>query len=198
MKASVPYLFVAGIQIINYQTDVLMLGVLSSQQEVGLYRVALQMTDMLVVSMMGISMVIAPQIAKYISKDNIPELKRVMVFAHRLSCFLILPPALILLVYGEMITSVVFGHEYADAYMAISVLSTGKTLYSLIGFAGLFLGMVGRPDVAVKIGASIIIINIALNFFLIPMYGIVGAAYATVIGYSLVNLCGIYWIRKKF
>src|SRR5690606_35627082 len=76
VKISVPYLLLAGTQILNSQIDILMIRIVASQVQVVLYRVALQMSDGLGVVLFAISVVIAPRVARLYAQDKIEDLTR--------------------------------------------------------------------------------------------------------------------------
>ena len=59
---------------------------------------------------------------------------------------------------------------------------------SLIGFAGQILGVVGRSKLIFINSLFAGILNIALNYIMIPKYGIIGAAMATGLSIFVVNV----------
>ena len=58
--------------------------------------------------------------------------------------------------------------------------------------------MTGKQLVAQNIVLIGTILNIILNALLIPIYGINGAAIASMISVSFINLSSVFYIKKEF
>ena len=56
--------------------------------------------------------------------------------------------------------------------------------------------MTGRSDITLKNNIIIVIVNIILNYLLIPKYGIIGAAFAT--GFALVLMASIVIVEEYY
>lgn len=195
--ASQAFLLLAGAQVLNSQTNVLLLGMMASPEQVGLYRVAVQVTDGLGVAMFAISAVIAPHIAKFHVINDWGTLQRILVLSHRGAVLVLLLPVLIILGFGSLVLELVFGTEYVAANDALSTLAIGKILYATVGFSGLALSMLGQPGVAAIITVATLILNVLLGLILIPHLGVEGAAVAAAISMWSVNAYTMHWIRKQ-
>jgi O-antigen/teichoic acid export membrane protein len=62
--------------------------------------------------------------------------------------------------------------------------------------AGYVLQMSGKQDIELINAMVMLIINVALNFWLIPIYGILGAAMATGASYAVINIARITEVYK--
>jgi O-antigen/teichoic acid export membrane protein len=80
---------------------------------------------------------------------------------------------------AEPLTIALFGNRYADAAPIMAILAIGYFTNAAFGFNGLTLNVFGlvRPVVAINLAA--VFLNLVLNFWLIPIYGPLGAAIAT-------------------
>lgn len=198
LRQSLPFLLLAGAQILNYQTDILMIGMLTTQEQTGLYRVAVQIVDGLGIVLFAISSAIAPQLARLHAQSDWPRIQRIVVYSHRVAVLVMLPVALVVAGCGRELLALVFGQEFSVAASALEILALGKAAYASVGFAGLALSMLGHAGAAALITLATVIINITLNFYLIPRYGIEGAAVATVISTFSVNVASQIWMRQVF
>lgn len=198
LRQSLPFLLLAGAQVLNYQTDILMLGVLTTQEQTGLYRVAVQVIDGLGIVLFAISAAIAPQLARLHAQTDWPSIQRILVYSHRAAVLVILPAALVIAGFGRELLTLVFGEEFSAAAGALEILALGKVAYASVGFAGLALSMLGHAGAAAIITLATVMINITLNLYLIPHYGIEGAAVATVVSTFSVNVASQVWIRQVF
>ncbi|KQU99080.1 oligosaccharide flippase family protein [Devosia sp. Root105] len=198
LRQSLPFLLLAGSQVLNNQIGILVLGVLAPQSQVGYFRVASQISDGLSVALIAISIVIAPQIAGLHARQDLPRLQRVVVLSHRVATLIVLPSAIALAVFGADLLALVFGEDYRPAAGAMSILVLGKAAYATVGFAGLALSMVGRAGTAAAITLGTVGLSGTLALALIPTYGVEGAAIAAVAGQLVVNIASLVRIRSAF
>lgn len=198
VRQSLPFLLLAAAQVLNHHTDILMIGALMSQAQVGLYRVAVQVADGLVLALLAITAVITPHLARLHAAQHWTLIRRLLVNSHRGGLAMLLPAAVIISVLSEEILAAIFGSPYAQASGALSILAFGKAAYSTAAFSGVALSMFGYAKVATYGTGGTVLINIALNLALIPLYGIRGAAVATAISSFLVAAALAGWILMRF
>lgn len=102
---------------------------------------------------------------------------------------------LILLLAGRSIIIYIFASDYSEAWMCLAPLVVSVLVHALAGNLGsLYVVFKSTKGVLASTlaGAGV---NVALNFFLIPRYGIMGAAVATLIGYTVTLI--YRWIDVK-
>ena len=88
--------------------------------------------------------------------------------------------------FPEQIIKILFGAEYIAGATALSILVFGFMIYAAIGPSGAILRSYGRTKIVMMTNYIGAVINFGLNFLLIQIYGINGAAVAT--GFSLALL----------
>jgi O-antigen/teichoic acid export membrane protein len=86
------------------------------------------------------------------------------------------------------ITTTLFGERYASSAVVLALLSVGYFVSTVSGFNGLTLKVIGKLRAIVAINGVALIINLALNLILIPLYGVVGAAVGTTATLLIHNL----------
>lgn len=195
---TLPFLLLAGAQALNYHLDMLLLGILVPADQLGLYRVALQVSDGLQITLLAISTVIAPQIARLHAQNNLLGAAQLLVMSHRNAALIMLPLGLGIALLGQPLLNLVYGQAYAGAFTALAILSFGKIAYAMVGFAGLILSMLGRAGEAALLSVSSLLINATLNLLLIPRFGIEGAAMTSIIVQFLVNAAGLLYLHRKY
>jgi O-antigen/teichoic acid export membrane protein len=198
LLGALPFMLLAGSQVINHQADILLLGVLSTVDDVGQYRVAVQMADAMVVVLMAITASITPHLASLHSKSDWQTIQQVLVSAHRSGMAILVPLAFLFALGGKAFLEFVFGAEFGEASGAVTILASGKALYAGIGFCGIALSMFGFASVATVVTLLTALLNIALNLLLIPSYGIEGAAVATSASLLTVNVALAIWMKLRF
>jgi O-antigen/teichoic acid export membrane protein len=105
-------------------------------------------------------------------------------------------PALIVIEVAAPWFMRLFGPEFEAGATALRILVIGQFLNVFVGTTGLLLSMSGHERYLQRtmvIGATA---NIILNVTLIPILGINGAAIATSLSLSGINLANLAWVRK--
>lgn len=197
IRSSSAFLLLAGAQVINHQADMVMLGLMAAERDVGLYRVTVQVVDGLGVVFFAISVAIAPKLAALRAQDEWQKIGKVLKASHRIGFALLLAPSVFILYFSRPLLVLVFGADYAEASSSLSILVMGKLSYALFAFSGLALSMIGWANVAAALTSVAVVLNICLNFILIPVYGIEGAAFATAASSVFANVAGAVWIWRK-
>lgn len=192
-----PLSFISGMQVINSQVDVLSLGLLKSSSEVGIYKVAATGAIQVPFALSLINAVFAPQFVRLTQSGQLNDLKVLARKASRLSFICALPLVAAFALYGQTIISVVFGDQYSDAYLPLVILAFAQLLSAAGGSINMLLTMMGHEkDVALGIGIATLV-NVGLNFLLIPAYGTVGAAIATAISLVAWRLLLLQFVRRR-
>ncbi len=199
LAVSWPLIFSNLSVMIYLYVDQIMLGQLATAKAVGIYAVAVKISENWGFLVLTITRSVTPHIieAKKISEklyyqrlQNICNLSALIFYIVAISLTFFSKPLIVLL----------FGREYASAGIVLSI-----HIWSSIW---MFFGNIKQVWVATEeltkfaLTASFMgaIINIGLNFWLIPIYQEVGAAIATVISYTFTDyiMCFIYRPARKF
>lgn len=191
ISALLPLSALAGLQVVSQNTDILMLGVLALDAEIGLYRVALSGANMALFGLTAINLVSQPYFAGYYSAGDHHKLQIIASGGARIS---LLASLLFLALFwfdGIWLLSLVYGEDYAGAFWALVLLCLSQVVSAFFGSAGNLLIMSGREWIAVIGLIASTLVNVGLNWLLIPLYGIEGAAVAT--GISIVVWNTVLW-----
>lgn len=198
LRQSFPFLLLAGAQVLNYQTDVLMLGFLATPVDVGQYRVSVEFSSGVGAVLVAISTAIAPMLAKLHAKGDLDGLQSVMINAHRLGLIIIILFSSIFFLYGEAVISFFFGDAYLPALGPLMVLLLGRIFYAINVHSGVALSMFGFAWIAMSLTGTSVALNVMMNLILVPVYGTVGAAIATSVTMVLTTTAGQVWLWRHY
>ena len=190
-----PFVLIAGISIINQRTDRLMLGALHDMKSVGLYSVAVQMAMVVNFTLIGLNQSIAPLVAERHDSNRSMELQKTLIRATNIATAgsLLIVAALVWL--GPIVLAV-FGPEFSSSYLPMIILAVGQLLNVASGPVGTILSM-SRRERFVGIGMSVsVVCNVLLNYLLIPLHGVNGAAIATMISVGVWNLLMVVFAKR--
>ncbi|PAV24995.1 oligosaccharide flippase family protein [Tamilnaduibacter salinus] len=178
-RSAFPMGVTATSHVINRYADIILLGVLAAQTEVGLYRVAAQGALLVTFGLQAINLVVAPYLSRAHRGSDYPRIQMLMTLSARLSSGLALLPALLFLAFGDTIIRWLFGAEYESAYAPLCVLILGRFVSAVFGPVGMLLSMSGYERLVARVLMLAVVVNVVLNAALIPLYGVIGAACAT-------------------
>ena len=91
-----------------------------------------------------------------------------------------------------------FGEEFTTGVAPLIILAIGQIINAICGPVMYLLNMTGKEKQARNIIIVASIINIALNLYLIPIYGLMGAAIATGVSTVVWNIMAVFQIKKEY
>lgn len=196
IKSALPMLLVGGMYIINNKTDVVMLGVMKEQSEVGIYTIATQGAGLISFVLIAFNTSLAPTFASLYSQGNLSKLQKIVTKSARMVLLAALPIGLGLIIFGAYFLSL-FGSEFVQGKGVLVILIIGQLANAATGSVALLLTMTKHErDVAIGVTTSALL-NILLNAILIPSSGAEGAALATTISRILWNLVLVFLVYKR-
>lgn len=168
-------------------TDVVMLGLLSTPEETGLYGVAVRFFLLLGLPFHATGVYLAQQAATLTAQGDtagLQVLSRKAVLRTVLSCLVLAVPSTI----AAFFVAEIFGAGFAAAGAVILLLVWARVALAFFGEPAVLLANsqhVGRVSLLMAFAA---LLNIALNALLAGPLGAMGAALATVISYVALTL----------
>jgi len=196
LKISIPLMFAQSVQFIIAWTDKLMLGSMSTSEEVGIYHTAFKLSMFAAVALMSINSIASPKFAEMYAKNDMKGLRKIVRQSTKMIFWTSVPLVIIFFMFPEFLLGL-FGEEFKVGVNAFILLSCGKLFSSFSGSVGNILQMTGNQNILAKILLFAAILNIVLNLYLIPKYGIDGAALASVISIVAWNSGMILAVKKK-
>ncbi len=103
---------------------------------------------------------------------------------------------LFLLLFVKETIIILINERYYDAIPVVGVIVIGVYFSSLLTITNSFLGFEKKFGTTSKIASVAAVSNIALNIILIPDWGIMGAAMATLISYLLYLVIGVVAVKS--
>jgi O-antigen/teichoic acid export membrane protein len=196
LSVAAPLLLIVGLNLISSRIDILMLGLLSEIEQVGIYSAASRVADVVVFGLISANAIAAPMIARLHSTGRHEELQRMVRLAATGIFLLTMPIALALLIFGHQILGL-FGQGFSAGYPVLVILVCGQLVNALAGPVGYLMTMTGHQTKAMKIVGVSAIMNLALNGLLIPIFGMTGAAIATAVSTATWNIMMLRFVHAE-
>lgn len=189
IKFAFPALIISFLSILLVRTDILVLGYLSSAKEVGIYNIAAKLAFIISLVFISFNSIFSPIISELYSKKEQNKLNELFKVQSRWIFTFSLPVALLLMLFASPILNLI-GKEFAKGSICLIILSASMAITSSIASVEIMLVFSGRVYLNMLNSIILCVINVILNFLLIPPFGIIGAALATAI-----SLAGINFVR---
>ena len=196
VNTSLPMLMGAFSFLLLSHIDTIMLGRFSDTQQVGIYNVALKIALISNFIYGSVNTIIAPKFAELYWGRNIPEFKKVVGYASKMIFLVSFPFLLIIFLFPGFLMGL-FGEEFEQGKNALLILGVGQLVNVLAGAVQNVLKMTGHEHIFRNVMVSGAILNIVLNYILIPIYGIEGAAMASLVCYIYWKLAAAIYVRLK-
>lgn len=179
-RAVGPLAVLVGAQQLIKYTDIILLGLFTNAADVGQYRIAAQAAEITLFVLMGITMVLGPRVAHLHATGDYLALQRLVTMTSRVGTGAALLTLLGFLFMGEWLIRVALGIDYVASLAPLLILATGQVAFAWFGTALTLLKMTGQERASLKVLGLAAIGNALLNIALIPLFGMIGAALATV------------------
>ena len=177
-------------------TDTIILGIFRTEQEVGIYSVALRIAAITGGVLFAINSIAAPKFAEFHARGDLESLSKIAKQSTKLIFWTSTPVLMVLFLFPSLVLGI-FGEDFKKGIYALIFLSFGQFVSAVSGSVGYILQMTGRQMLFQKIILSATAFNILLNLILIPPYGINGAAIASMIGIVFWNLTAVAAVKKE-
>ena len=197
LKISIPLMFAQSVQFIMAWTDKLMLGSMTTTVDVGVYHTAFKLSMFAAVALMSVNSIASPKFAEMFAKKDFLGLKKVVHQSTKMIFWSSFPLVIVFFMFPDFLLGL-FGEEFKVGVTAFIFLSCGRLISSFSGSVGNILQMTGNQniyEIILLIGA---ILNVVLNLILIPLYGINGAAIASMSSLIVWNLSMVLVVKQKF
>jgi O-antigen/teichoic acid export membrane protein len=197
LEISWPMFLIGGMGLVISQTDILMLGAMTKSEDVGVYAIVMKLGLAVNFILTSINMVLGPKFAELYYRGDMEGLVSVAKKSSKLIFYCTAPFLLVLVVLGKPILGF-FGEEFISGYTTLCFIALGQFINAICGSVGYFMNMTGNQKLFCRIIFSAALLNIVLNLLLIPLYGITGAAIASLLSVCLWNIVTLVFIKNKF
>jgi O-antigen/teichoic acid export membrane protein len=168
-------------------TDILVLGILGTSEEVGVYGTAQRTALLASIIFLSFNAIFAPIVADLYHRRELRDMEHLFKIVSKWTFSFTLPVSLLLILLARPILYI-FGERFVQGAGSLAVLAGGWLVHSAMGNAGAVLTMSGRSKWHLLNFSILLALELGLNIFLIPRYGILGAALGTVGALILVDI----------
>ncbi len=172
------FLSASGYLIFSY-ADTVLIGYFLTDADVGIYRVALQLTSVATFVTIAMHTTLYPRVSHWSATGDLKSVETALARAFTYSLLLAVPVLAGGLILGERLLYFFYGASFAAGAGALAILLVAQVVHVFMFLQTMGLNAIDRPRDSFRVTAVAVAVNIALNMYLIPMMEITGAAVAT-------------------
>ena len=179
-------------------SDRYILELFRGSQEVGIYSASYAITEGSLSLLLGVFIVAAGPIAMQIwEKQGVPASQEFLTKLTRYILLMSLPAAVGLSVLAKPIIHVFVAPDYYEGYRIIPLVASALFFSGVAYSFALIFSYIKKTYLFMILAVVAALLNIGLNFLLVPRYGYMAAAMTTLIAYSFYLLL-IITVSRRF
>ncbi|WP_436903772.1 lipopolysaccharide biosynthesis protein [Halovenus halobia] len=177
--------------------DTLLIGFFLAPASVAVYEVVWRLSSLGLFVLNISSGVLFPRLTKWSERGNSEKFNWYSRRAYLYAAMPFVPLALGSIVVGESLLRLLYGSEYVSGYIALVLLLFGRLFQSTDSVSNKILMATDNDRVIATITVAVIVVNLVSNGYLIPRYGLAGAATGTGVAF-LFGAVIKSWLSVKF
>lgn len=180
MVAALPLLVMLFASQMQTNLDVLLIGALAEADDVGRYRTASRGADLMFIATGIAIQVLGPMLATALAKDDRTQ-AQALITQSTLIATLLGGAICVVMFGGARLYLGLFGPDFVSGAGILRILLAAQMIGILCGPVTVVLITLGFERLVLMVSVGVLALNLCLNLILIPLYGPIGAAWATFI-----------------
>ncbi len=196
LSASMPLLVIAASELTLQSADVLVVSRYLTPTDVAIYFAAAKTMSLIMFVHYAVGSAVANRFAALGARGDKESLRAFVRDAVHWTFWPSLAAAIVLLVLGMPLLWL-FGPQFVSGYPVMLILVVGFLFRSSMGPAEFLLNMLGEQKLCATVLVTTAVLNVALNFALVPRFGLLGAASATSISLVAAALMNYLAVSRR-
>jgi O-antigen/teichoic acid export membrane protein len=197
IRYALPLMVIHAGFFVYMQSDILILKYFRNIEDVSYYGLIVQLAVLIQIPALSFGKSTAPLVASV--REN-PSEKTCTLVRQSLRYIVIVyaPIALFLYILSPTFITVIFSQKYLPSVPILRIYIPFIFCFAIAGFASLTLDYSGKARLRMIFVGISAIANVGLNLWLVPRFGMVGAAWATQVTYVPLVVIYVYLITKLY
>jgi len=166
-------------------TDHLLIGGIVSTSSVATYNAAMRITNFLVMPSIAIADIIYPKSVKAQTITGLQEVKNLYEKAVGATLVPIIPIFFFILAFPDIIIELLAGARYLDSIPILRITVFEIIILPFLIQFGIVMNSINNPRLNFYFVLSLSCFNLLTNIFFVLQFGIIGAAFATLLSYFI-------------
>ena len=178
-------------------SDALIIGYFCDDIDVGIYAIVVKYAGLVLIGIAAVNSIVAPKLSEYWAEGELVSISNVAQNSALLGFVISIPVILSLVLFPKFFLGL-YGEDFIVGSRTLVIMVIGSAINVICGSVGYILMMTDRQRVYRNILLFAVVINLSLDFVLVPKYGILGAGIANAIGVVIWNLISAFYILVHF
>ncbi len=178
VAVTLPIFLVDGFFGLLTSIDILIVSRFMEPDRVAIYFAAVKTLALVQFVYFAVRIGVAPRYAQYYAMGDRAKLQSFALETVHWTFWPSLAAVALLLIIGKPMLSL-FGPNFGEGYHLLAILSVGLLARASIGPAESMLTMAGHQRICAAVYTGAFFLNVVLNFTLVPIFGLTGAAVST-------------------
>jgi O-antigen/teichoic acid export membrane protein len=178
--------------------DTVLVGALLGPAAAGVFEIGAKKLPYLAVGVLNASMVpFLPSVSARIAKGDASGAGRLLLQTYNMFAALGYAGLLLMVLLDALLVRLFFSEAYLDGLAAMGWLMLSAMLGLQSGIFGHTLLALGKPMYIAVAGVVSALLSLSLNLILIPRFGILGAACASVVAVVPIHMLQAWWVHQN-
>jgi O-antigen/teichoic acid export membrane protein len=196
LEFGLPFVPSSILLILMFSIDKFAIGYFMSITDVGYYSIAsgIALASSSIVE--PINVVFFPIFSRLTAEHDNTSIHSYLHNILSLIIFAIFPFSICIIIFSSPLIIYMYGESYEPAIYPLIILMLGIPFYAVyVTYKGL-IASTSKTTIFIKMIGFSCLLNILLNFYLIPLYGLNGAAASTAVAYISLSSFTVYYVNK--
>jgi len=176
--------------------DQFILGSFQSKVYLALYNTAVRITNLIEIPTNAMSSIVYPKSVSMVHENKTHELKDMYERSVAIIFLFVLPIVIAVFIFPEFFIIIVAGRDYLDAVAYLRITILFALFVPFMRQSGTVLDSMGKPKINFYLTIIAAGVNVISNLLFIHFLGPIGAAYATLVSYTLILTVNQIYIKK--
>jgi O-antigen/teichoic acid export membrane protein len=192
------WIFLTSSGVVIFSTaDTILLGYFLSNADVGIYRIGYQLSMVALLACTALNTVLFPTMSRWAADGNLADVSSALSRAFFFSLVLAVPVIVGGIILSDRLLYFLYGAGFVNGTSALIILLFVQLVTVGVILQTTCLNALDFPKQTFLATAVAAILNVILNIILIPIFGIVGAALATLISLSLNAVLAFHFLSRQ-
>ncbi|MBA4854112.1 polysaccharide biosynthesis C-terminal domain-containing protein [Emticicia sp. BO119] len=195
IKFSLPSYFGSLIQFLNYRLDIFIVYFFLGNIALSEYNFTVSIAEGLRLLPGAFAAIILPKVAS--NSLNNQNLSRIAITSRIILTVSFLIGCIIWII-AFFVLPTFFKNEFKSSIWILGILLPGICLFSINTIIASYFAGIGKPVYNLKIAVLALVFTLLFDILLIPTFGIIGAAIASTISYSISTIAVLLLLKVKY
>mgnify|MGYP001196661490 CR=1 FL=1 len=195
IQESIYFILIQIFMALNDLMPIIILGLFNTPVILGKYKIAIQISSTIGISLRAINKIIQPRVVKSFWENDFNTIQNIAIKSNKVVSIYSFIISVLIFIFYKYFINYFFGSEYSISNLNIFIIILTPFINSIFGSVGSILNMSGYEKVSFIWCLSSFFIAVVFSFILIPFMGLNGAALSTLISTFIWNF--VLWKKSS-